>query len=628
MPTIPSPRRRLFLILFLLAVLVLTAPAGAATILEKSVDVTIGDNGDVVHRRSLRVRLDTAEDVESWSAYPIALNENRELLDVDARVVQADGRTVAVKRRRDRDTMEISTGGTFAGSEVYEVVSFPELRPGSTIEVSYAVREEPYHPSDLLWLREDDSIERLEVTIRGAVENLQWILEGPQEGLELVETEDGLRVLGRKLPAVDPPDAAPGAGWPYSVLRFAWGEGEGWEDVARWYARLLDEVPRGDEAVRRQARELVAGIDDPRERLEALVAFLRRKVRYVAVQMGIGGYRPTPAAETLERGWGDCKDKSLLLIDLLAEAGIPARPALIRTDTSSRVAADLPSPFHFNHLIVAVPADAVPTADGDPLRDGYFFIDPTQTRGAARWLHAGVQDQAALVIEGDAGRLVETPIRPADERRSMTVNLTVDTAGDAVGGASIELSGSVATALVEQIATEPPERTEEIVRAVFSGLLPGVDLGTTQWWEEEDTAVPTVEMVASVRIPGLLQGLDRTSPSFRLEAPSALPSTELADPETRQSPLVLTPRTVEATWHFRLPEGFCRPEEKERVAENDLGSFRQWIVHGEKPTIFTVERRAELRRRWFEPAELADLKELALAERRTDRRRIRLRCEE
>ncbi|MCP4661301.1 MAG: hypothetical protein GY856_38350, partial [bacterium] len=63
--------------------------------------------------------------------------------------------------------------------------------------------------------------------------------------------------------------------------------------MGSWYTALLSSVPRGAAPVRRQARELIAGIEGKRERLEALLGFMRRKVRYVAVEVGIGGYRPS-----------------------------------------------------------------------------------------------------------------------------------------------------------------------------------------------------------------------------------------------------------------------------------------------------------------------------------------------
>ncbi len=108
------------------------------------------------------------------------------------------------------------------------------------------------------------------------------------------------------------------------MLRYAWGDPASWEGVGRWVTGLLAQVPRHAEPVRRKAREIMAGLPGRRERLEALADFARRQVRYVAVEVGIGGYRPAPPQQVMERLWGDCKDKAFLLVDLLHEAGIEA----------------------------------------------------------------------------------------------------------------------------------------------------------------------------------------------------------------------------------------------------------------------------------------------------------------
>ena len=622
MPKISSWWRSSLLV-FLLAVPA-ALPIHAATIAEKTVMIEIEPSGEVVERHGLRVVLETSGDLDAWESYAIATDEHSELVDVDARAVHADGAVSKVRRKKDRDTVEASVGASFYDSRVYELLTFSDLREGSQIELDYVLRVRPYHPSSVLALRESDAVRSLRVEIRGAGGALRWRLDGPQTGLIINETADGLVITASDLPKVDPPDAAPGGGLPYTVLRYGWSGGATWNDIGRWYGGLLAPVSRNDDAVRARARELIAEIENPRARLEALTAFLRRKVRYVAVEVGIGGFRPSAAAETLERGWGDCKDKSLLLIDLLREAGIPARPALILLDDAARVDPDLPTPFQFNHLIVAVPESAVALEADDPVRDGYFFIDPTQTRGAARWLHPGVQDQRALVVGEDGGELVRTPLRPEHESRELNVQFSVTPEGHARGGAGLTLGGSLATAFIEQISTAPAERTEEIVRGVFAALLPGVEIGAIDWKEIEGD-VPKVDLVAAVRVDGLVQGLDTAAPSFSLDGLHIMPSTELFD--ERELPLVAAPRELRSRWTFTLPEAWCLPEESERVTESELGTFRQGLVHGDAPGRFTLERDARLEARWVELDEMDALKELAVAERRAHRRRIRLKCE-
>ena len=59
------------------------------------------------------------------------------------------------------------------------------------------------------------------------------------------------------------------------------------------------------------------------------LALVQEKVRYLLIEMNGGGYRPTNADVTWSRRYGDCKAKTVLLIALLRELGVAARPVLV-----------------------------------------------------------------------------------------------------------------------------------------------------------------------------------------------------------------------------------------------------------------------------------------------------------
>ncbi len=600
-----------------LLALALGAPAGAATVLEKTIAVDVEPGGRVRERVDLRLRLETPGDLEAWSHYPIYLDENRRLESVQAWIVGPGGEREKVGRKR-QDRVEYSGETYVESSHYFHVVELPGLRPGTTLELAHAVEIEPYYASDQLELLETDPIERLEVTVRGVK---RWRLDGPAAGLEVEALADGVAVRGRGLAALEPPELAAGGAARGPVLRYAWGATGSWREVGLWYQGLLAALPRRSPAVRGLAAELVAGAETPRRRLEAILAFLRRKVRYVAVEVGIGGYRPSAPEEVLTRKWGDCKDKSLLLVDLLGEAGIEALPALVLLGEDRRIDPEFPSPAQFNHLIVAVPEDAVETADGDPVAGGYLFLDPTQTRGGARWLHPGVQDQDALVITAEGGVLVRTPMLPQHERGVLAVDVAVSEAGAASGRAGLQLTGSAATGFLDQMANAPPERTREDVLTLFKALLPGARLAGAGW-EEVAGDVPAVRMSLAVEIEGLIAGAER--PAFLLPGLRATPEPRLLD---ELGVAAYPAQEAETHWRLDLPAGWCRPRPGTRKIENAAGTFSQLV--GLTPGgRLAVERRTRLERRWFEAAELKDLKELALAEHRAQRRRIRLHCED
>ncbi|HEY0557190.1 MAG TPA: hypothetical protein VGG20_23245 [Thermoanaerobaculia bacterium] len=619
------PRRWCWPAASLLSLGMAAAPGAAATILEKSIDVDIRPDG-VTERTHLRVRLDNAHDFSRWSPYPIALDENREMGDLTASATQPDGKTLKVSRR-DLDTRQMAGEGNLHSSLAVRTIAFPAVPVGSVLALDYEVRERPWFPAGQLALGSDEAVDSLRVSIHGGGAGWRYHVDGAMPGLTVQEIPGGVTVTGSKLPALIPPEKAPGLAAEGALLRYAWGDAASWEAIGKWYTGVLTGVPRGAEPVRGKARALVAGIPgdttaDKRRRIAALAEFARRQVRYVAVEVGIGGYRPHTPQQVMERLWGDCKDKALLLVDLLNEAGIEAYPALARLDPDGRVDRDFPSPFQFNHMIVAVPADGLGLDADAPVAGGYLFLDATQESGGLAWLQPAVQDQEVLVVRNGKGELVRTPMRPGQEGRRLDVVLALAAGGDAAGTAKLELSGESGAAFIHLHGGANPQELDRVIRRVFGSLLPAGAALTDIRWQSEEGGVPAVKLEAKVAIPSLGASAEGMLPPLPVPSMVELPSSGLLD--DRALPVVETPFASRVTWRVTLPRDACKAEGQDVTVKNDLGAFRQTV--GIKGRELTLERGTELRRRWIDPAAFPALKEIGLAESRTNKRRLRLTC--
>jgi hypothetical protein len=604
------------------ALILLGGSAHAATVLDRAVQIEIRPDGSVIERERLRVRLDNDRDVAAWSRHVVWLDENRELESLSASVIRPDGKVENVGRKA-LDTHEVVGEGELHSSRKARSVSFPPAPVGSVLAIEQEVKERPYFPAGYVDLGSSSSpTESLRVEVKGGGAGWRWRLDGSLPGLEVKEVPGGVEITGRSLPRLSPPDLAPALASSGAVLRYAWGDTADWEKVGTWYERLTAEVPRGTEAVRAKARELTAGLAGRREKLEALLAFARKQVRYVAVEVGIGGYRPHTPQEVLARRWGDCKDKAFLLIDLLREAGIEAWPVLIRASADGRVDREFPNPYQFNHLIVAVSADDLGLAESDPVASGYLFVDPTQPLGALSWLHPSTQDQEALVVHGGRSELVRTPIRQQSEGKKLSVDVVLSPTGEATGEARLDLLGAAGWAYLDFLQTRRPEEIDRVVLQSLGSLLPGVKLEQPKL-AAQDSGVPSATLTAKVNLV-LPQAYEPGSvPAFPVPALVDMPSPGVLD--GRELPVVADPFSTQVIWSVTLPQDGCPPADGQELAvENALGSFRQsFKLDGRK---LTLERRSELRRRWIEPADFAALKEISLAELRASKRRLRVEC--
>jgi len=96
------------------------------------------------------------------------------------------------------------------------------------------------------------------------------------------------------------------------------------------------------------------------EQVYAALHLVQDKVRYVGIEVGKGGYYARDPAEVAATGFGDCKDKSLLLVTLLRAMGITADVALADLDQGFGLIDHLPMAGAFDHMIVRAMVDGTP----------------------------------------------------------------------------------------------------------------------------------------------------------------------------------------------------------------------------------------------------------------------------
>ena len=192
-------------------------------------------------------------------------------------------------------------------------------------------------------------------------------------------------------PVLSEPDAP---GWFNPYPRVNWSEYADWTAVEAW-ARLMFTPPAqpGDEVVK-LAEQILAEHDAPAERLHAALRHVQSDIRYLGLEMGPGSHQPTPPAIVLERRFGDCKDKTLLLLTLLDLMHIDAHAALVNTTRRAGLNDMQPSPSAFNHVVVRAEAEGV-----------QYWLDPTRSDQDAplNLLYQPDFDLALVIDESGSG---------------------------------------------------------------------------------------------------------------------------------------------------------------------------------------------------------------------------------
>lgn len=146
-----------------------------------------------------------------------------------------------------------------------------------------------------------------------------------------------------------------------------YSETKTWADVNEW-ARPLYANLGADDEVRAVATAIAQQGATKKDQLGLALKYVQENIRYVGIEIGQNSHLPTPASETLQLKYGDCKDKTVLLLALLKELGISSMAALVNTDISESLVEVLPSVSRFDHVIVwAKVAGEV------------FWLDPTMS---------------------------------------------------------------------------------------------------------------------------------------------------------------------------------------------------------------------------------------------------------
>ncbi|MBV9180289.1 MAG: DUF3857 domain-containing protein, partial [Acidobacteria bacterium] len=223
-----------------------------------------------------------------------------------------------------------------------------------------------------------------------------------------------------------------------------------WNALGEWYSRLTEGRSQPTPEIRLQVERLTAGKTDFDSKLRALTAFVQSEIRYVAIEIGIGGYQPHPAAEIFSHRYGDCKDKATLLASMLELAGIHTQYVLIDSDRGF-VNAAVPS-IWFDHVITAIEIpesasrshyDALVTAKSGKR---YLLFDPTDEYTPVGGLSPELQASDALLVTAGAGELLRTPLLPPESNRILrTGHFVLAENGGITGEVTEERHGDPAT---------------------------------------------------------------------------------------------------------------------------------------------------------------------------------------
>jgi hypothetical protein len=213
-----------------------------------------------------------------------------------------------------------------------------------------------------------------------------------------------------------------------------------WRDMGMWYVDLTRGRRDASPEIRQKAEALTVSATTPLAKMRALASFVQRDIRYVAIELGIGGYQPHPAVDVFTHRYGDCKDKATLLASMLKEIGIESYYVVINSERGA-VTQEMPAHMGgFDHAILAIQLpvgveDASLVAVMQHAKLGrLLFFDPTDDLTAFGHLSGPLQANYGLLVTPEGGELVELPQLAASLNGIVrTAKLTLSPTGTLAG---------------------------------------------------------------------------------------------------------------------------------------------------------------------------------------------------
>lgn len=187
---------------------------------------------------------------------------------------------------------------------------------------------------------------------------------------------------------------------PHGMVFFS--ETKSWAEIARWALPLYERAIEAGPEIAGIADTIRARYKDPAQQIVEALKFVQGEIRYLGIEMGENSHMPSSPGDTLQRRYGDCKDKAVLFISILKLLGVEARPALVNTGITQHISRYPPVINAFDHVLVKVQYD-----------NDVFWLDPTRQYQHGRLVDIFQPDHGyALVIDKETKSLERMLDRP------------------------------------------------------------------------------------------------------------------------------------------------------------------------------------------------------------------------
>jgi hypothetical protein len=376
----------------------------------------------------------------------VAFNLHQKITSLHGWCIPAQGKDYEVKHK---EAMEVSVP-KIEGSELVTDVKAKLLRipapdPGNVIGWEYEMEEQPLVLQDVWSFQHESPVRESHYSLQlpagweykaswlnypetkpgpGGSNQWQWVVNDVK-GIRKEDEMPPLKgVAGQMIVSFFSPGGATANGF------------ASWQQMGAWYRNLSSGRLDASPEIKQRVATLTPSAHTPLAKMMAIAQFVQHDIRYVAIELGIGGFQPHAATDVFLHRYGDCKDKATLMASMLHEIGVDSYFVVINSERGS-VTPDMPAHLGgFDHMILAVKLpDGLTNPQliailQHPRLGKLLFFDPTNELTPFGQVGGYLQANYGLLVTPDGGELVEVPRQPlAMNGIRRTAKLALDATG-------------------------------------------------------------------------------------------------------------------------------------------------------------------------------------------------------
>lgn len=374
-------------------------------------------------------------------------------------------------------------------------------------------------------------------------------------------------------------------GWYQQYASIEFSNADDWEEIVTWGVKTYSSFRASSADIQQLAHDISNKSGNKKEQIEAALRFVQDEIRYMGIEFGAGSYVPFDPDLTLQRRFGDCKDKVVLLWSLLTELGVDASPVLVNTRLTAGVEEYLPSIYVFNHVILKINFEGVE-----------YWVDPTLSLegGGLNSQETTSYRKGLVLAQGETGLTDSVKAEQVSPLVLVEEEFDVQGKGKQPTNFSVKTtySGTRANAYRSSLSRNGRGSLEENNLDYYAYYYPSIKLNGKFEIQDnrEKNQLVVVERYVIHDHWELDEGDDQyLIPFFTTEIESLL---DEPDQINRKTPLALShPVHFKQITTIKLPERWEIGSEND-VLENDFFTFTNKLTYKQQVATKTVEYRS------------------------------------